>query len=73
MRNILFRPEHRKDSVFDAYTREKETFWKVNKEWRGKSEEEVARLWQEHVASDKQLQQLANPLAGMTGLPPATA
>lgn len=59
VRHLYFRDPREKDSgapedLIPGYTeqaesQEKTLFWKVWKEWRGKSEEETQGLWEEHL------------------------
>lgn len=52
IREVYFRPED-KDSSGSGLS-EKEMFWRVNCEWRGFSEEQVQKLWDEHVRRTKE-------------------
>lgn len=61
MRHLFFRPEKEKETELPWFMqtpakdakgqpvdKEKELFWKVNKEWRNLSEEQVQALWTKH-------------------------
>lgn len=43
-----------KDAKGTPVDKEKDLFWKVNKEWRNLSEEQVQKLWDKHLASRNQ-------------------
>jgi hypothetical protein len=44
VKNLYFRPKSADEPV-GQYQSAKELFWKVNKDWRGLSEEETQKLW----------------------------